>query len=72
MRQIVTLILSFVTLLCNAQTFRGGEIFRIKGTDVYWAAVKTKYFVESVARPLVLGSLCADGSQLSRCRCGSG
>lgn len=50
MRQIVTLILSFVTLLYSAQTFWGGEIFRIKGTDVYWAAVKTKYFVESVAR----------------------
>jgi len=33
-----------------AQTFRGGEIFRIKGTDLYWAAVKTQYFKSSVAR----------------------
>lgn len=50
MRQFVIVILSVVALLGNAQTFRGGEIFRIKGTDVYWAAVKTKYFVGSVAR----------------------
>lgn len=34
----------------EAQTFRGGEIFRIKDSDVYWAAVKTSYFREFVAR----------------------
>lgn len=46
-----TLILLFaVNFAVNAQTFRGGEIFRIKDSDVYWAAVKTEYFVESVAR----------------------
>jgi len=33
-----------------SQTFRGGEIFRIKGTDLYWAAVKAQYFKSSVAR----------------------
>lgn len=45
-----TLILLFaVNFAVNAQTFRGGEIFHIKDSDVYWAAVKTEYFVESVA-----------------------
>lgn len=50
MRHIATVILSLIALLGNAQTFRGGEIFRIRNSDVYWAAVKTKYFVESIAR----------------------
>lgn len=39
-----------MTLIADAQTLRGGEIFRIKDSGVYWAAVKTNYFVESVAR----------------------
>lgn len=36
--------------MCKTQTFRGGEIFRIGDTDVYWAAVKTTYFKDYVAR----------------------
>lgn len=50
MKQILTILLSIIALLGNAQSFRGGEIFRIKDTDIYWAAVKTKYFVNLVAR----------------------
>ena len=40
----------FCSVGLHAQTFRGGEIFRIGDTDVYWAAVKTSYFKEYVAR----------------------
>lgn len=28
----------------------GGSVFRIDGTDLYWAAVKTEYFVEYTTR----------------------
>lgn len=49
MRHYLTVILSLVVFISNAQTYRGGEIFRIKDSDVYWAAVKTEHFVESVA-----------------------
>lgn len=34
----------------EAQVFRGGEIFQIKDSDIYWAAVKTEYFKDYVAR----------------------
>lgn len=37
MRIIVTFILTFCLAASEAQTFRGGEIFRIKDSDVYWA-----------------------------------
>lgn len=50
MRRIVTVIALAIALLGNAQAFRGGEIFRIRDSDIFWAAVKTVYFVESVAR----------------------
>lgn len=33
----------------KAQVFRGGEIFQIKDSDIYWAAVKTEYFKDFVA-----------------------
>lgn len=50
MRTIITIILTLCFTVSEAQTFRGGEIFRIKDSDVYWAAVKTSYFREFVAR----------------------
>lgn len=50
MRRIVTVIALAIALLGNAQAFRGGEIFRIRDSDILWAAVKTEYFVESMAR----------------------
>lgn len=50
MRTIMTLILALCFAFSEAQTFRGGEIFRIKDSDVYWAAVKTAYFLEYVTR----------------------
>lgn len=50
MRPIFTIILTLCCAVAEAQTFRGGEIFRIKDSDVYWAAVKTTYFQEYVAR----------------------
>lgn len=50
MRTIITIILTLCFAVSEAQTFRGGEIFRIKDSDVYWAAVKTSYFREFVAR----------------------
>lgn len=40
----------FCSVFLSAQTFRGGEIFRIGDSDIYWAAVKTAYFKEYVAR----------------------
>lgn len=50
MRTIITIILTLCFTVSEAQTFRGGEIFRIKDSDVYWAAVKTSYFREFVVR----------------------
>ena len=50
MRTIITIILTLCFTVSEAQTFRGGEIFRINDSDVYWAAVKTSYFREFVAR----------------------
>lgn len=50
MRIIITIILALCFIVSGAQTFRGGEIFRLKDSDVYWAAVKTSYFREFVAR----------------------
>lgn len=50
MRATILHILMLFSLTMNAQTFRGGEIFRIGNSDVYWAAVKTTYFKEYVAR----------------------
>lgn len=50
MRTMVTIILTLFFAVSEAQTYRGGEIFRIKDSDVYWAAVKTAYFREYVAR----------------------
>lgn len=50
MRTIFAIIMALCFVVSEAQTFRGGEIFRIKGSDVYWAAVKTSYFREYVAR----------------------
>lgn len=50
MRTIITIILTLCFAVSEAQTFRGGEIFRINDSDVYWAAVKTSYFREFVAR----------------------
>lgn len=35
--------------MVGAQTYRGGEIFRIGDSDIYWAAVKTSYFKDYVA-----------------------
>lgn len=49
-RLYICYILMLVSLAMNAQTFRCGEIFRIGKSDVYWAAVKTSYFKEYVAR----------------------
>lgn len=49
-RFFICYILMLISLAVNAQTFRGGEIFRIGNSDVYWAAVKTSYFKEYVAR----------------------
>lgn len=46
----VTIILTLCFAVSEAQTFRGGEIFRIKDSDVYWATVKTSYFREFVTR----------------------
>lgn len=48
-------IISIVILLFGVshavcQDYRGGEIFKINGSDVYWAAVKTEYFCDYVAR----------------------
>lgn len=37
-------------LLVSAQQYRGGELFHIKDSDIFWAAVKTEYFKEYVAR----------------------
>lgn len=34
---------------CFAQNYRGGVLFKIKGTETYCAAVKTEYFQEYVA-----------------------
>lgn len=39
-----------IAAVVSGQVYRGGEIFRIKDSDVYWAAVKTSYFREYVAR----------------------
>lgn len=50
MRTKITIILTLCFAVFEAQTFRGGEIFRLKDSDVYWAAVKTSYFREFVAR----------------------
>lgn len=50
MRKIVLLLSLASLMLTHAQTFRGGEIFQIKNSDIYWAAVKTEYFREFVAR----------------------
>ena len=50
MRQKIFYILMLVSFALNAQTFRGGEIFRIGNSDIYWAAVKTSYFREYVVR----------------------
>lgn len=50
MRTILTIILTCVASVTSGQVYRGGEIFRIKDSDVYWAAVKTSYFREYVAR----------------------
>lgn len=50
MRQICTIVMVLLLAVCQAQTFRGGEIFRIGNSDVYWAAVTTTYFKEYVAR----------------------
>ncbi len=50
MRVIVAILLSLCIAFSNAQTFRGGEIFRIGKSDTYWAAVKTSYFKNYVAR----------------------
>ncbi|MDE6339517.1 MAG: C39 family peptidase [Muribaculaceae bacterium] len=50
MRQICMIILALIFAGSQAQTFRGGEIFRIGNSDVYWAAVKTTYFKDYVAR----------------------
>ena len=50
MRAFFTILISLCFTFAGAQTFRGGEIFQIKGSDVYWAAVKTAYFREHVAR----------------------
>lgn len=50
MRQLIIGILMVCASVCNAQTFRGGEIFRIKNSDLYWAAVKTQYFKRFVAQ----------------------
>lgn len=50
MRLLFAILLALFATIANGQTFRGGEIFRIGNTDVYWAAVKTTYFKEYVAR----------------------
>ncbi len=50
MKVVLTIILSLCFVLSDAQTFRGGEIFRIGDSDIYWAAVKTAYFKDYVAR----------------------
>lgn len=50
MRTILTIILTCIATVASGQVYRGGEIFRIKDSDVYWAAVKTSYFREYVAR----------------------
>lgn len=50
MKATIFYIMMLVSFAMNAQTFRGGEIFRIGNSDVYWAAVKTSYFREYVAR----------------------
>lgn len=49
MRIPITIILALCLLVSEAQVFRGGEIFQIRETDVYWAAVKTEYFKDYVA-----------------------
>ena len=38
------------TLFVSAQQYRGGELFQIKDSDIFWAAVKTEYFREYVAK----------------------
>lgn len=50
MKATIFYIMMLMSFIMNAQTFRGGEIFRIGNSDVYWAAVKTSYFKEYVAR----------------------
>lgn len=54
MRRFVTFVALISALLCSSaaegQTFTGGEIFQIGNSDLYWAAVKTDYFREHVAR----------------------
>lgn len=41
-RFFICYILILVSLSVKAQTFRGGEIFRIGNSDVYWAAWKNR------------------------------
>lgn len=49
MKKVLTVIMVLLSVAMQAQTYRGGEIFRIKNSDIYWAAVKTQYFKSSVA-----------------------
>lgn len=48
--QLLIISISFCFISSKAQVFRGGEIFQIKDSDIYWAAVKTEYFKDYVAR----------------------
>lgn len=50
MRIIVTFILTFCFAASQAQTFREGEIFRIKDSNIFWVSVKTTYFRDYVTR----------------------
>lgn len=51
---IVRLLLALVlVVLCShtkAQVYRGGTIYKVSGSNLYWAAVKTDYFKEYVAQ----------------------
>ena len=65
MRTIFAIIMALCFAVSEAQTFRGGEIFRIKDSDVYWAAVTTSYFGAYVARPEEDWWRCAAGVKLT-------
>lgn len=50
MRRILSIIFLAQCLFSYSQVYRGGTIYQIAGTKLYWAAVKTEYFKEFAAQ----------------------
>lgn len=50
MRILIFYLFLIQALFVSAQQYRGGELFQIKNSDIFWAAVMTEYFREYVAK----------------------